>query len=302
LLGRWVSPDPLEVHSVGKSGEFNVYAYVSGAVLLNTDPLGLADGTEGQSGAGTGDGNETDEGYDADGQKEQNGPQQEAAAQAEAERKTGSYLAGLEAGEKASDELHRPWENSLDSEKAVEKRGQIEAAKRVALATCGDACKGYEQDFNEAFDSGYRDQELHRSIDGMVKTAVYVGLAGAGSPKNSVGSGSLRPPSRAQGEPARRAQTAGDKTHASERAARRQAMRDHDVATSKPNNYKLEKVHGKNENLTGKKGEPSEILKAKDQHGSDVKIEHHKNGHEFKDNNTFEKPHYHGPKGEHHSY
>jgi RHS repeat-associated protein len=38
-LGRWASADPLTVHALG--GDLNVHAYVSGAVLKNTDPLGL---------------------------------------------------------------------------------------------------------------------------------------------------------------------------------------------------------------------------------------------------------------------
>ena len=41
-LGRWLSPDPLEVHSPG-SADPNLYAYVSGQPLQNTDPLGLND-------------------------------------------------------------------------------------------------------------------------------------------------------------------------------------------------------------------------------------------------------------------
>src|SRR5690606_21031097 len=40
LLGRWVSADPLAIHAPGEA-DLNVYAYVSGAVLKNVDPLGL---------------------------------------------------------------------------------------------------------------------------------------------------------------------------------------------------------------------------------------------------------------------
>ena len=40
LLGRWVSADPLAVHAPGEA-DLNVYAYVSGSVLRNVDPLGL---------------------------------------------------------------------------------------------------------------------------------------------------------------------------------------------------------------------------------------------------------------------
>ncbi len=39
-LGRWVSADPLAVHSPGQ-GDLNLYAYVKGAVLQSVDPLGL---------------------------------------------------------------------------------------------------------------------------------------------------------------------------------------------------------------------------------------------------------------------
>jgi RHS repeat-associated protein len=40
-LGRWVSADPLAVHSLG--ADANVYAYVHGGVLRAVDPVGLAD-------------------------------------------------------------------------------------------------------------------------------------------------------------------------------------------------------------------------------------------------------------------
>jgi hypothetical protein len=39
-LGRWISADPLAVHAPGEA-DLNLYAYVSGAVLKNVDPLGL---------------------------------------------------------------------------------------------------------------------------------------------------------------------------------------------------------------------------------------------------------------------
>jgi RHS repeat-associated protein len=48
LLGRWLSPDPLEIHSAG-TADGNVYAYVEGQALKNVDPLGLLD-TGGTSG------------------------------------------------------------------------------------------------------------------------------------------------------------------------------------------------------------------------------------------------------------
>src|SRR5512133_2498971 len=41
-LGRWVTADPLAVHAPGEA-DFNLYAYVSGAVLKSVDPVGLDD-------------------------------------------------------------------------------------------------------------------------------------------------------------------------------------------------------------------------------------------------------------------
>ena len=38
-LGRWASADPLTIHQLG--ADLNAYAYVHGAVLKATDPLGL---------------------------------------------------------------------------------------------------------------------------------------------------------------------------------------------------------------------------------------------------------------------
>jgi RHS repeat-associated protein len=47
-LGRWLSPDPLALHDPQKvlddgKADFNLYAYVKGAVLRNVDPVGLED-------------------------------------------------------------------------------------------------------------------------------------------------------------------------------------------------------------------------------------------------------------------
>jgi len=39
-LGRWISADPLAIHAPGEA-DLNVYAYVSGGILKNVDPLGL---------------------------------------------------------------------------------------------------------------------------------------------------------------------------------------------------------------------------------------------------------------------
>src|SRR5690606_15558277 len=55
LLGRWISADPLAVHAPGEA-DLNVYAYVSGRVLKNIDPLGLDEGDpQGQGGGGDSD-------------------------------------------------------------------------------------------------------------------------------------------------------------------------------------------------------------------------------------------------------
>ena len=101
--------------------------------------------------------------------------------------------------------------------------------------------------------------------------------------------------------PKRRLQNASDITAPSERAARRQAFRENNIPTSQANNFSRVKVHGKNDNLKGANGEPSEIIRTKDINGNSVEIQHHKNGHDFADG-TFEKPHYHGKESNHISY
>ncbi len=109
------------------------------------------------------------------------------------------------------------------------------------------------------------------------------------------------PTSEATNAPRRRTQTEGDVTLESESAARREAFRRNDVSTSEPNNFTREKVYGKNDNLKGPKGEPSEVVKTKNLHGDDIEIDHHNHGHNFPDG-TYERPHYQGPDGEHISY
>ena len=48
-LGRWLSPDPLEIHKPG-SADLNVYAYVHGRTFAATDPTGLVeDGSDAQN-------------------------------------------------------------------------------------------------------------------------------------------------------------------------------------------------------------------------------------------------------------
>ncbi len=99
----------------------------------------------------------------------------------------------------------------------------------------------------------------------------------------------------------RRTQNADDATAPTERAARRQAFRENNVSTSQANNYKRVDVHGKNENLKGQNGQPSEVIQTKDVNGNPVEIQHHSNGHNFPDG-TYEKPHYHGETTNHISY
>jgi RHS repeat-associated protein len=103
-------------------------------------------------------------------------------------------------------------------------------------------------------------------------------------------------------KPHRRKQTEGDVTLETEEEARIEAMRRHGVSSDAP--YERQVIYGKNPNLKGPKGEPSEIVTTIDDNGDLVTIDHHKNGHVFKDTNpeTYEQPHYHGPKGEHISY
>jgi RHS repeat-associated protein len=66
-LGRWISADPLAIHAPGEA-DLNVYAYVSGSVLRNVDPLGLeengAGGGEGQGDADPAPGSESASGVD----------------------------------------------------------------------------------------------------------------------------------------------------------------------------------------------------------------------------------------------
>ncbi|MCL2823881.1 MAG: RHS repeat-associated core domain-containing protein, partial [Polyangiaceae bacterium] len=53
LLGRWISADPLAVHSPGEA-DLNLYAYVHGRALIAVDPVGLDDdqNSEQKSGGG----------------------------------------------------------------------------------------------------------------------------------------------------------------------------------------------------------------------------------------------------------
>jgi RHS repeat-associated protein len=100
----------------------------------------------------------------------------------------------------------------------------------------------------------------------------------------------------------RRFQNPKDITVSTEYAARREAMRRHGGPVSGSNNFKRVDDWNKNKNIRGPNGEPAEFLDIKDLYGNDVRIDYHKWGHRFEDNNTYEYPHYHGPDGEHISY
>jgi len=52
-LGRWISADPLAIHAPGEA-DLNIYAYVSGSILKNVDPLGLEEEAPGAGGASDG--------------------------------------------------------------------------------------------------------------------------------------------------------------------------------------------------------------------------------------------------------
>jgi RHS repeat-associated protein len=53
LLGRWISADPLAIHAPGQA-DLNVYAYVSGSVLKNVDPVGLEEKAAGAAAGASG--------------------------------------------------------------------------------------------------------------------------------------------------------------------------------------------------------------------------------------------------------
>lgn len=104
-------------------------------------------------------------------------------------------------------------------------------------------------------------------------------LLGIGGEGKGTGKGGMK------GGMTRRSPSVGDIDMPTERAARREAFRKNNVRTSEANNFK-KKVDPDNKEFN--------ILEAKDIHGNDVQIKQHPEGHEFKDNNTYEEPHYHG--------
>jgi RHS repeat-associated protein len=101
-------------------------------------------------------------------------------------------------------------------------------------------------------------------------------------------------------KPHRRKQNPGDETYATEEEARKRAFELHGASPDAP--YERKDIYGKNDNLKGKKGEPSEQITTITNDDKLKTFDHHKNGHTFEDTNEYELPHYHGPSGEHISY
>jgi len=100
----------------------------------------------------------------------------------------------------------------------------------------------------------------------------------------------------------RRAQLENDISFKTEKAARREAIRRFGGVVKESNNYKKKLWFVKNKNIRGPQNEPAEIIIIKNTKGETVEIMHHKWGHQFEDNQTFEYPHFHGPNGDHISY
>lgn len=100
----------------------------------------------------------------------------------------------------------------------------------------------------------------------------------------------------------RREQTGDDTTLKNQEEAQKEALKRHGAADpDDPQLIEKKDVYGKNENLKGPNGEPSEKVTTINKDGDAIEIDHHKWGHEFEDG-TYEYPHYHGPNGEHISY
>lgn len=164
-LGRWISADPLEVHGVGSAGEPNVFAYVSGAILKDTDPLGLCPGCSGTSG-------DTPYGEDVSPNANE-GPQQKLFREAEEAGERTAGHAGFLAGMRATSALQ-----SGDPEE-VARHWQGEAAKQAARQQCGLDCQKY----GEAFDKGY-EEGLALGLASYAAAAYLGGRGVAGGASN----------------------------------------------------------------------------------------------------------------------
>ena len=99
----------------------------------------------------------------------------------------------------------------------------------------------------------------------------------------------------------RRTQTGNDKTLDTARAARREAMRSQNIPTSQTYQSQIHKDPTQSPLSLQQSGQLhiEEIYRDGKKVGT---IGVHKEGHEFDDTKTFEKPHYHGKDGEHFSY
>jgi hypothetical protein len=145
---------------------------------------------------------------------------------------------------------------------------------------------------------------LNASVDGGIKLSLYTGLdlkAGiAGLEiqedpcKDARDNSSSRETSDSCTQhPQRRKQLPNDITLASEEEARREAFRRMNIPSENNDTFERITTYGGNPNLKGPKGEPYEIIKTLNSYGDIIDIEHHKWGHYFSDNNTYELPHYH---------
>jgi RHS repeat-associated protein len=189
-LGRWVSADPLTVHTYG--GDFNLYAYVRGAVLKNVDPLGLQDKNTGT---------DTQGGNDANATGERLGPQQEAAAQAagkhNAEIDAITVQETKEAFARATDRLIS-WGPDADRRTAAQRYADFNRevaeivetaeASKVAIPTDSAGRKTYDAAYSERF-SAARDEQIREAA-----AATIPGPGGRGK----VGIGPRGPAPRAQ--------------------------------------------------------------------------------------------------------
>jgi RHS repeat-associated protein len=134
-LGRWISADPLAVHAPGEA-DLNLYAYVSGTVLRNVDPVGLScpkDSTCNEGAAGS-------QSADAD-----RDTPEEKAREAERRAEGKAYAAGLATGFKQSQTTVRSFGevvNGID-------------LRPAALKRCGEACVKYASTFAEGFNTGF---------------------------------------------------------------------------------------------------------------------------------------------------
>ena len=79
------------------------------------------------------------------------------------------------------------------------------------------------------------------------------------------------------------------------------ALKSYDVPNP-PEMMEARTMYGKNPNLNGPGGEPWEEIHVMTSDGRYEVIDHHANGHFFKDKNWYSLPHYHGAQGEHFFY